>query len=241
MKEIKLNALVLRAVDYNEYDKMLTLLSSEEGKISAGIKGVRRPNAKLRFAAQPFCFAEYILVKSGDRYTVKNASENESFYDLRCDIEKFYAACAVLEAASAFSFSQAEAEGFFSESVKALMNMCQVDAAEPLTAYLIYVLERSGYGLSVSNCPICGKPLERQDDLRFNMNQGEFVCGDCGEGVRASSATYNVLRKVQGKSFQAERISDDGKKRALRLLREYCALKCDAVFKSLSEYIRLKD
>ena len=72
--EIKVNALMLRAVDYNEYDKMLTLLTAEYGKISAGIKGVRKPAAKLRFAAQPFCFAEYVLAKRGDKYTVINLS-----------------------------------------------------------------------------------------------------------------------------------------------------------------------
>lgn len=59
--EIKVNALMLRAADYGENDKILTLLTAEYGKISAAIKGVKKPSAKLKFAAQPFCFAEYIL------------------------------------------------------------------------------------------------------------------------------------------------------------------------------------
>ena len=54
------NALMLRAVDYNENDKILTLLTAENGKISAGIKGVKKAAAKLKFAAQPFCFAKYV-------------------------------------------------------------------------------------------------------------------------------------------------------------------------------------
>ena len=90
--EVKVNALMLRAADYNENDKILTLLTAENGKITAGIKGVKKAGAKLKFAAQPFCFAEYILSKKGDKYTVINASETESFYDLRTDINKFYAA-----------------------------------------------------------------------------------------------------------------------------------------------------
>ena len=49
---------MLRAVDYGENDKILTLLSAEEGRITAGIKGVKKAGAKLKFAAQPFCFAE---------------------------------------------------------------------------------------------------------------------------------------------------------------------------------------
>ena len=75
--DIKVNALMLRAVDYNENDKILTLLTAEKGKISAGIKGVKKAAAKLKFAAQPFCFAEYVLSSRGDKHTVINATECE--------------------------------------------------------------------------------------------------------------------------------------------------------------------
>ena len=55
--EEKLNALMLRGVDYKDNDKMLTLYSLERGLVSAGIKGVKKAGAKLKFASQPFCFA----------------------------------------------------------------------------------------------------------------------------------------------------------------------------------------
>ena len=51
--EIKVNALMIRATDYGENDKILTLLTAERGKISAGIKGVKKAGAKLKFAALP--------------------------------------------------------------------------------------------------------------------------------------------------------------------------------------------
>ena len=90
--ELIVNAVMLKAIDYGENDKILTLLTAENGKITAGIKGVKKASAKLRFAAQPFCFAEYVLSQKGDRFTVINAAECESFYDLRTDIGKFYSA-----------------------------------------------------------------------------------------------------------------------------------------------------
>ena len=63
--EIKVDALVLRTADFGENDKMLTLFSLQRGKLSAAAKGVRKAGAKLRFAAQPFCFAEYVLAEKG--------------------------------------------------------------------------------------------------------------------------------------------------------------------------------
>ena len=46
MEGIKVNALMLRAADYGENDKILTLLTAELGKISAGIKGVKKGGGK---------------------------------------------------------------------------------------------------------------------------------------------------------------------------------------------------
>ena len=237
--EVKTNALMLRAVDYNENDKILTLLSAEHGKISAGIKGVKKPNAKLKFAAQPFCFAEYILAKRGDKFTVINCSECESFYDLRTDINKFYAASAVIEAVNALTYEGDECAEIFSECVKTLSSMCAGNERLPLIKFLTFALRSSGYGIALDNCTECGAELTGAEKLRFDMDAGAFTCYGCGNGIGASQVTYNVLRKLDGKPYEEDFITDDGEKRALRLLREYFAYKTDNQLKSLSEYIRL--
>jgi len=237
--EIKTNALMLRAVDYNENDKILTLLSAEYGKISAGIKGVKKPNAKLKFAAQPFCFAEYILARRGDKYTVINCSECESFYDLRTDVNKFYAASAVIEAANVLSYEGDGCAELFPACVRTLSDMCAGDERLPLIKFLTFALRSSGYGIALDNCAECGAPLIEAEKLRFDMNAGAFTCYGCGNGAGASRVTYNVLRKLDGKSYEEDFITDDGEKRALRLLKEYFTYKTDNQLKSLSEYIRL--
>ena len=237
--ETKVNAVVLRAVDYNENDKILTLLTAERGKISAGIKGVKKAGAKLKFAAQPFCFAEYVLSSRGEKYTIINATENESFYDLRTDINKFYAASAAVEAASALTYEGDECSEIFYELVKTLSEICNGTESLALIKFLSFALKRSGYGIALDNCVICGSPLTGAEKLRFDMDAGAFTCYECGNGLGASRVTYNVLRKIDGKSFEEDFITADGEKRALRLLREYLSYKLGLSFKSLSEYIRL--
>jgi DNA repair protein RecO (recombination protein O) len=237
--EVKVNALMLRAIDYRDNDKILTLLTAEEGKISAGIKGVKKSGAKLKFAAQPFCVAEYILSKTGDRYTVIQASEIESFYDLRTDINKFYAASAVCEAALASTYEGEENDHIFYECVNALSAMCTGDECDTLIKFLLNLLSACGYGIGLDNCTECGSPLLSQEKMRFDMDAGSFTCWDCGNGTGASGVTYNVLRKAEGKTFDQTFITADGKKRALRLLREYITYKTDGKLLSLSEYIRL--
>ncbi len=239
MDGIKVNALMLRAVDYGENDKILTLLSAELGKISAGIKGVKKAGAKLRFAAQPFCFAEYVLTKRGERYTVTQASETESFYDIRTDINKFYAASAVCEGANSLTFGGAEDERLFTLAVQALSNICNSDESYALIKFFLAALSVSGYTVGLDNCSECGAPLLSAQRMRFDMSVGAFTCWDCGTGVGASGTTYNILRMCSGKTYDPAFITPDGAKRALRLLREYLSYKTDSRCVSLSEYIRL--
>jgi DNA repair protein RecO (recombination protein O) len=237
--EVKINALMLRAVDYKDNDKILTLLSPELGKVSAGIKGVKKATSKLRFAAQPFCFAEYILTSKGDKYTVIGATETESFYDLRLDLGKLYAASAVCEVASALAYEGEEGGALFVPCINALTEMCNKDASEVLLEFLLTALSVAGYGLNVEHCNECGNSLMHAEKLRFDMQTGAFTCYDCSTGAGASLTTYHTLRAALNKPYLPAYLTDDGKKRAFRLLREYIAYKTDYKFLSLSEYIRL--
>ncbi len=237
--EVKVNAVMLRATDYKENDKILTLLTAEKGKITAGIRGVKKAGAKLKFAAQPFCFAEYVLARTGERYTVVGASENESFYDLRTDINKFYAACAAMEAADALTYEGEDCSRLFSSTVRLLSQICVGDERSALISYLLEALRYAGYGISLENCPYCRKELINENILRFDFPAGVFTCRDCGDGEMASGVTYNVMRKLSSKPFAEEFITPDGEKRALRILREYIPYKTGSALKSLAEYIRL--
>ena len=238
MEEIKVNAVMLRATDYLENDKILTLFTAERGKITVGIKGVKKAGAKLKFAAQPFCFAEYILAVRSGRYTVINASENESFYDLRSDVMKLYAASASCEAVAALTEEGDNDSELFSFLIRTLSHMCNNDESEALVAFLLKALECSGYKVTVGDCAECGKSLIGEDKMRFSMDKGAFTCFDCGAGVGVSGSTYNALRKACNLSYDKE-LALGGVKRALKLLYAYTVNKTEAKLSSLEQYINL--
>lgn len=234
--ERKVDALVLRTADYGESDRMLTLFTMQYGKLSAAAKGVRKAAAKLRFAAQPFCFAEYVLAQRRDRYTVIGAAGTDGFYALREDIGKFYAAASLAGLCDAILPEGIVNEELFLRAVSALREMCEGDEALALIGFFIKALELSGYMLDLAACADCGAVLEGK--VFFDAEGGCFYCSDCARGAGVSESTLHVLKACAGGRSDAP-LTADGKKRALKLLYAYFRAKTDAQVRAVTEYIRL--
>lgn len=239
--EIKTDAIVLQTLDYKDNDKLLTLFSPAIGKITAGIRGVKKPKAKLAFAAQPFCFAEYILAEKGGRYTVTGAYQHESFYALRGDIVRFYAACAMAEVCLTVLMENEVYDGLFVgliEGLKAL-SLGGEDVAEALISFLLIALRESGYPVELSFLEECDGEIGEK--LYFDFSDGRFTTFErCTQGERASVSTYYTLRKCAGLTYREE-LLEGGKKRALRLLKAFLSEKTEERFENLGEVIRLLD
>lgn len=177
--EEKCRAIVLRAIDYKDNDKILTLFSLEDGVISCAIRGVKKPNSKLRFAAQPFCFCEYVLSRRGDKRTVVSADIIESFYPLREDISKLYAAYCALEFCYSAVQEGMEAREVFLclMSTLKLMAYTTVSPKIALSKFLLDALNNSGWEMTVHNCHKCRKTIVNR--AFFDFDFGGATCEDC--------------------------------------------------------------
>ena len=238
--EIKSNAIVLRSIDYAESDRLLTLFSAEKGKLTAGIRGVRKKGAKLSFASQPFCFAEYILVQKGDKYTVKTAYLYDGFYPLRTDIVRYYAANALTATCLSILGDEERNDGVFVALASALKSLAyeDTDPAEPLTEFLLSALQSAGYAIHLDGCGYCDE--EMGDKLYFDFAGGCFCCENCAKGVRASLSTYHFLRKCGGLSYEEDKI-EGGARRAVKLLTAFLSARLDFNVTCLEEFLRLYD
>ncbi len=237
--EVKTEAIVLRAIDYQENDKILTLFSPSLGKITVGAKGVKKPTAKLAFAAQPFCFSEYVLAEKGGRYTLKSAYLHESFFSLRYDVVRFYAACAMAEVCLRLLYEEERYEGLFIALIEGLKSLAlsEEDPAEATLAFLLVALREGGYPVDLTYWEEADGGLDGR--LWFDFADGSFTTVDrCERGARASVSTYHALRKCAGFTYD-EGLLTGGRTRALRLLRAFLVDKTEEEYDNLSELIRL--
>lgn len=238
--EYKTDALLLRSVDYGENDKMVTLLTADRGKIGAAMRGVKKAGARLKFAAQPFCFAEYVLAEKSGRHTVTSASLHDGFFALREDVGAFYAAAAVCEICDKIMYEGIINGELLVFAVTALKEMCEGEMSFSLVKFILNALRLAGYPVCAEDCPNCGKKLSGR--LHFDMESGSFFCGDCPHGTPASEVTYVTIRAalgIQGAPDGNEKTKKEGEKRALRLLSAYFHYKTDTEINALNEYIRL--
>lgn len=196
--EEKYNALVVRTTSYRDNDIMLTLFTLEEGLISACLRGAKKPNAKLKFAGEVFCFGEFVLVNSSGRRTVKEVNQIDSFYGLRLDSDKYFCANVIIEFVNRFMLENIKSFELFLLCINALkvLSKTDVNCRLLLVSFIIKALKSQGYETDFSACAICGGIIEKR--AFFSFTDGISVCLSCANELHTEIriSTYNLLRDL---------------------------------------------
>ncbi len=231
--EEKQNGIVLSGINFSENDKLLNIFTLEKGVVCAKIKGVKKAGAKLKFAAEPFCFAEFIFSRSGDKRTVIGASLIDSFYPIRENIQKFFCAGTVTEFIKHFYQEEMVDEKEFMLTINALKEIAYTDDyLSALVKFLVLALENQGFGLKLDGCFYCENKIEAR--TFFDYRNGAFICEKCFD---------NVGREINGITLSALIEAKDGcltdthqgTKKALKLLEYYIKNRTEENIKSLKE------
>lgn len=159
-------AIVVKATDYREYDKLLRLFTAEEGMVTAVIKGVKKPKAKLKFAAQPFSVNQYALVRKNGYRTVTECAPLESLYEITYDPDSYTAGAVMLEVTDK-AVGEISSPETFVTLLKALkcIALTGVPAYHALTKYLQDLLRIMGYGIDYTSEPFTSIAASAYDAL----------------------------------------------------------------------------
>ena len=235
--EEKESGIVLGAVNFSENDKILNIFTLGKGVVCARIKGVKKAGAKLKFAAEPFCFAEYIFSKNADKRTVIGASLIDSFYPIRENIRKYFCAGAVVEFIKHFYKEEVVDEQEFLFAINALKEIAYTDNhLTALVKFLTLALENFGYKITLDGCFECQKNIEGR--IFFDYRNGAFLCEECfnGEGREVSIITFRAMQDAV-KNLLTD--SDEGTRKALKLIDYYITNRAEENLNCLKELIKI--
>ena len=177
MAEAKIvNAIVLRAVNYRDFDRMLTLFTREEGKISAGARGAHRQKSALAAASTQFCTGEYVLDEKNGKFTVKTCMLDEAFYPLREDARRLAYAAALMQVCEEIVQPGEPNTALYDTLLRALAYLSydhEHDATNIVLPFLLRAMVLSGHGVMLTRCAACGGRIE---DARFDEMAGGVIC-----------------------------------------------------------------
>lgn len=88
MKLIKVKGIIIKEVNYQDNDKIITILTDELGKVSCMAKGSRKINSPILANSQYLVYSEFVLFKGSKFYYVNSADIINTFYKLRTDFDK---------------------------------------------------------------------------------------------------------------------------------------------------------
>lgn len=205
MEEIKTKGIVIKATDYKDSDKIVTIFSADRGIIHARARGVKKAKAKLAFAVQPFAFVEFMLAASGDFYTIINATSIDQFYDITADFDNFIFMSACLELCSKTIKENDDSEEMFLLLLSSLKAVAydKISAMQVFIKFMLEALMFLGFSVELDSCASCGEKLNNKSSY-FSFDCNGLVCDKCASKLpvlEISVGELAILKKINDASF----------------------------------------
>ena len=175
----ELDGLVIREVKVGEKDKLITLLTADEGLITISGKGLTSIKNKYAASAQLFTYSTFQLKKRGEYYYIVDTFLIESFMNIRYDIEKLSLAnyvCDVAHDLALVGIGDDELLSLVLNTLYATANMnIPLDIIKGAFEFRAAVSE--GFMPDLSFCGMCGDEIS--GDSVLDVMNGRILCKKC--------------------------------------------------------------
>jgi DNA repair protein RecO (recombination protein O) len=148
----KCRGIVIRRVNFAEADRILTILTSKYGKVSAIAKGSRRINSKLGAHLDLFAVVELMLAKGRNLDIVTGAQIKKQYKGLNQDYERIRLAYLFCEMIDKLVAKEAGSEFFYllSKNLEALSDGSKLKLSE--LYFKLHLLDLLGYKPDLAQC-----------------------------------------------------------------------------------------
>ena len=196
MKNLKVNGIVIAENNMGDFDKMLTILTPNLGKIGCSAKGARRAKSLLLSGTQFLCFGEYMLFKGSDIYTINSCETIEMFYNIRTDLDKLTYASYITKIINDVTTENQNSFNTLKLFLNTLYMISETDKdLDFITSiFKIRLLKILGFSPNVSECVSCKK---KENLEYFSIKDNGFKCKECAKqdtgSLKMSEATKNAI------------------------------------------------
>lgn len=201
---ITVTGMVLTAMPVGDFDKRITILTTDRGKITAFARGARRPKSSLLACTNPFAFGEFELFPGKSAYTLQKGNITNFFRELTADPFAAYMGfyfCEFMEYCCQENNDEKEMLKLLYQSLRAL-SAKQFDRRLVKAIFEDKAMTINGEGLNVFQCICCGNqsPL-----ISFSTDRSGLLCDVCSKklrGLSISDSTRYTLQYIASSSIE---------------------------------------
>ena len=196
MKQIKVNGIIIAENNSNDFDKMLTMLTPNLGKIGCSARGARRTKSQLLAGTQFLCFGEYMLFKGSENYSINSCNTIEMFYNLRTDLDKLMYASHITKIINDVTTENQNSYYILQLFLNTLYAMSKTDKNLDLitSVFKMRLLKILGFTPNVNECVVC---KSKENLIEFSFKDNGFKCSECAKqdagAFKISESTRNAI------------------------------------------------
>lgn len=233
--------IVIREQTLRENDRMISILTKDQGVVQAYVFGAKKPGGRLSSSTQLFAFSDFSLNKKNDFYVVEHAGAKEIFFELRQDIEAIALAQYFAQLEEEFASCSEENDEFLRLMLNSLHILCKKSRpkTQVKSVFELRILCLSGYMPDVIMCCGCGKYTDNV--MFFDVDKTTIACRKCsdGSGIPIEAGILSAVRHIcysDHEKLFGFSLSDEGLEKLSAVTQDYLLHKSKRTFKTLDFY-----
>lgn len=201
MPTYKLDAIILKRINFGEADRLVTAFSKEHGKVKFIAKGSRKTKSKLAGSIEPFCRCDLLLARGRNLDLLTGATVIRNYLDDDYDLNKIKFASFVAEILDKLSGDLVENVEVFELVDSVLSSITEIDSNKLKVYFLSNFLSIYGVMPQLSACVKCDQKIE--GEIYFSRAAGGLLDSVC-------QTSYGDTYVVQPNSVKAIRAAQEG-------------------------------
>ncbi len=189
--KIKTQGLIIREQTIGESDRLVTVLTRDEGVLRAFARRAKSLKDSKNSATGLLCYSRLGLYEGRDKYIINDASPIEVFFGLRRDLASLTLAQYFCELAFELVPEKVESEDYLRLVLNALHFLSENTRPGPLLKPIVELrmLTLSGYMPDLVCCERCG--AYESEKMYFRVDHGTICCENCRQSFPGAAAVLS--------------------------------------------------
>lgn len=195
MATYKCKGIILKRTNLGEADRILTILTSDRGKIRVVAKGVRKTLSKLAGNCELFMNGNFMFAEGRSLDILTSAEMKESYQDLRKDLKSTQSAFYMAEIIEKRLPDDEPHEEIYNLFAECLEELNKKNDSLVLSFFEINLLSDTGFEPELYKCLNCGEKITPEGNF-FSVENGGLSCPTCKADLEISDETIKALRLI---------------------------------------------